>query len=137
MFATQHHRGRSRDPCYGSRHPYRLCHHGSSPAARKVVPRHVGRRSCSQRMECFPQTNRESHRLINLLLKSCPARKNMATLSLHFPSRGRSARRRITYEVNDDLEWWKSSLSLFDGVLLLDLCHRTITHICTDASNTG
>ncbi|KAJ5778452.1 hypothetical protein N7520_001698 [Penicillium odoratum] len=50
---------------------------------------------------------------------------------------GSSARRRIPYEVRDDLEWWRDSLSLFNGVLLIDPCRRTITHLYTDASSIG
>ncbi|KAF4771974.1 hypothetical protein HAV15_011132 [Penicillium sp. str.  len=41
------------------------------------------------------------------------------------------------YEVRDDLEWWRDSLSLFNGVLLIDPCRRPITHLYTDASSTG
>ncbi|KAI3281148.1 hypothetical protein DTO002I6_9947 [Penicillium roqueforti] len=58
------------------------------------------------------------------------------TFQAAFPH-GRSARRRISYDVRDDLEWWKDSLSLFNGVLLIDPCRRSITHLYTDASNTG
>ncbi|KAJ6000957.1 hypothetical protein N7481_001366 [Penicillium waksmanii] len=58
---------------------------------------------------------------------------NAATAFPH----GRSTRRRISYEVRDDLEWWRDSLSLFNGVLLIDPCRRPITHLYTDASNTG
>ncbi|KAK9848349.1 hypothetical protein MYU51_016749 [Penicillium brevicompactum] len=50
---------------------------------------------------------------------------------------GRSARRRISHEVRDDLEWWRDSLSLFNGVLFIDPSRRSITHLYTDAANTG
>ncbi|KAJ5982416.1 hypothetical protein N7451_012516 [Penicillium sp. IBT 35674x] len=53
-----------------------------------------------------------------------------------FPHRS-SARRRFPYEVRDDLEWWRDSLSPFNGVLLIDPCRRTITHLYTDASSIG
>ncbi|KAJ5894645.1 hypothetical protein N7495_006336 [Penicillium taxi] len=62
--------------------------------------------------------------------------QSLYTFQAAFPYR-RSARRRIPYEVRDDLEWWKDSLSLFNGVLLIDPCRRSITHLYTDASNTG
>jgi hypothetical protein len=35
------------------------------------------------------------------------------------------------------LEWWRDSLSLFNGVLLLDPRRRAITHLYTDASSIG
>ncbi|KAJ3453583.1 hypothetical protein MRS44_017830 [Fusarium solani] len=57
------------------------------------------------------------------------------TFQAAFP-RGKSARRRIPYEVRDDLKWWRDSLSLFNGVLLIDPCRRHITHLYTDASTT-
>ena len=62
--------------------------------------------------------------------------QSLYTFQAAFPH-GRSARRRIPYEVRDDLEWWRDSLSLFNGVLLLDPCLRTITHLYTDASSIG
>ncbi|KAI3244694.1 hypothetical protein CBS147309_9556 [Penicillium roqueforti] len=62
--------------------------------------------------------------------------QSLYTFQAAFPH-GRSARRRISYEVRDDLEWWRDSLSLFNGVLLIDSCRRSITHLYTDASNTG
>jgi hypothetical protein len=62
--------------------------------------------------------------------------QSLYTFQAAFPH-GISARRRIPYEVRDDLEWWKNSLSLFNGVLLIDPCRRSITHLYTDASNTG
>lgn len=62
--------------------------------------------------------------------------QSLYTFQAAFP-RGKSARRRIPYEVRDDLEWWRDSLSLFNGVLLIDPCRRHITHLYTDASTTG
>ncbi|OKO92884.1 hypothetical protein PENSUB_12565 [Penicillium subrubescens] len=62
--------------------------------------------------------------------------QSLYTFQAAFPH-GSSARRRIPYEVRDDLEWWRNSLSLFNGVLLIDPCRRSITHLYTDASNTG
>ena len=62
--------------------------------------------------------------------------QSLYTFQAAFPH-GRSARRRISHEVRDDLEWWRESLSLFNGVLLIDPCRRSITHLYTDASNTG
>jgi hypothetical protein len=62
--------------------------------------------------------------------------QSLYTFQAAFP-RGNSARRRISYEVRDDLEWWRDSLSLSNGVLLVDPCRRNITHLYTDASNTG
>lgn len=62
--------------------------------------------------------------------------QSLYTFQAAFPH-GRSARRRISHEVRDDLEWWRDSLSLFNGVLLIDPCRRSITHLYTDASNTG
>ncbi|KAJ5413732.1 hypothetical protein N7509_000359 [Penicillium cosmopolitanum] len=62
--------------------------------------------------------------------------QSLYTFQAAFPH-GSSARRRIPYEVRDDLEWWRDSLSLFNGVLLLDPCLRTITHLYTDASSIG
>jgi hypothetical protein len=62
--------------------------------------------------------------------------QSLYTFQAAFP-RGRSARRRIPYEVRDDLEWWRDSLSLFNGVLLVDPCRRNITHLYTDASTIG
>ncbi|KAJ5413721.1 hypothetical protein N7509_000348 [Penicillium cosmopolitanum] len=62
--------------------------------------------------------------------------QSLYTFQAAFPH-GSSARRRIPYEVRDDLEWWRDPLSLFNGVLLIDPCRRTITHLYTDASSTG
>lgn len=62
--------------------------------------------------------------------------QSLYTFQAAFPH-GSSGRRRIPYEVRDDLEWWKNSLSLFNGVLLIDPCRRSITYLYTDASNTG
>lgn len=62
--------------------------------------------------------------------------QSIYTFQAAFPQ-GSSARRRIPYEVRDDLEWWRDSLSLFNGVLLIDPCRRPITHLYTDASSTG
>ncbi|KAJ5195502.1 uncharacterized protein N7498_008940 [Penicillium cinerascens] len=62
--------------------------------------------------------------------------QSLYTFQAAFPH-GRSARRRISYEVRDDLEWWRDSLSLFNGVLLIGPCRRTITHLYTDASSIG
>lgn len=60
---------------------------GSSSASIKVVPRHIGRRSLSDRSESLARANRAPRRLISLLFKSCPARENKATVSIHLPSR--------------------------------------------------
>ncbi|KAM7211735.1 hypothetical protein V8F06_012888 [Rhypophila decipiens] len=62
--------------------------------------------------------------------------QSLYTFQAAFP-RGRGARRRISHEVRQDLEWWRDSLSLFNGVLLIDPCRRHITHLYTDASSTG
>ncbi|KAG2005332.1 hypothetical protein GB937_008875 [Aspergillus fischeri] len=62
--------------------------------------------------------------------------QSLYTFQAIFP-RGSRTRRRIPYEVHDDLEWWRDSLSLFNGVLLVDPCRRNITHLYTDASTTG
>ncbi|EED11627.1 conserved hypothetical protein [Talaromyces stipitatus ATCC 10500] len=62
--------------------------------------------------------------------------QSLYTFQIAFP-RGSCTRRRIPYEVRDDLEWWRDSLSLFNGVLLVDPCRRNITHLYTDASTTG
>ncbi|KAJ5874993.1 uncharacterized protein N7529_003423 [Penicillium soppii] len=62
--------------------------------------------------------------------------QSLYTFQAAFPH-GSSARRRIPYEVRDDLEWWRDSLSLFNGVLLIDPYRRPITHLYTDASSTG
>lgn len=62
--------------------------------------------------------------------------QSLYTFQAAFPH-GSSARRRIPYEVRADLEWWRDSLSLFNGVLLIDPCRRPITHLYTDASSTG
>lgn len=62
--------------------------------------------------------------------------QSLYTFQAAFPH-GSSARRRIPYEVRDDLECWRDSLSLFNGVFLIDPCRRPITHLYTDASNTG
>ena len=62
--------------------------------------------------------------------------QSLYTFQAAFPH-GRRTRRRIPYEVRDDLEWWRDSLSLFNGVLLFDPCLRNITHLYTDASSIG
>jgi hypothetical protein len=62
--------------------------------------------------------------------------QSLYTFQAAFPHE-RSARRRIPYEVSDDLEWWGDSLSLLNGVLLIDPCRRTITHLYTDTSSVG
>jgi hypothetical protein len=62
--------------------------------------------------------------------------QSLYTFQAAFPYR-RSARRRIPYEVRDDLEWWRDPLSLFNGILLIDPRRRTITHLYTHASNIG
>jgi hypothetical protein len=62
--------------------------------------------------------------------------QSLYTFQAVFPH-GSRTRRRIPYEVRDDLEWWRDSLSLFNGVLLVDPCRRNITHLYTDASTTG
>ncbi|KAJ5882310.1 uncharacterized protein N7529_000982 [Penicillium soppii] len=54
--------------------------------------------------------------------------QSLYTFQAAFPH-GSSARRRIPYE--------RDSLSLFNGVLLIDPYRRPITHLYTDASSTG